>query len=96
MSTPPTRRLATRRLATRRLATRRLVTRALHRVAPEADLAAVHDAAGLQAELDLDSLDFLNFVVALQELTGRAIPEQDYPQLASLGGCVTYLEREEQ
>ena len=75
-------------------ATRGIVTQALHRVAPEADLTGVNDGAGLQAELDLDSLDFLNFVIALQELTGLVIPEQDYPQLASLGGCLNYLERE--
>ena len=53
------------------------------------------DGAAFQAELDLDSLDFLNFVSALQELTGLTIPEQDYPQLASVGGCLTYLEKEE-
>jgi len=29
--------------------------------------------------LDLDSLDFLNFVIGLHERTGIEIPELDYP-----------------
>jgi hypothetical protein len=41
--------------------------------------------------MDLDSRDLLNFVIALHEASGVGIPEKDYPQLASLNGCVQYL-----
>jgi hypothetical protein len=36
-------------------------------------------------------MDFLNFVIALHEATRIDIPERDYPQLASLNGCIAYL-----
>jgi len=45
----------------------------------------------MQEALDLDSIDFLNLVIALHERTGLEIPEKDYPQLATLDGCVAYL-----
>ncbi|HUY22438.1 MAG TPA: phosphopantetheine-binding protein [Acidimicrobiales bacterium] len=63
----------------------------LHEVAPEADLAQVGPGETLQEALDLDSIDFLNFVVGLHERTGVEIPEHDYPRLSTVQGCVAYL-----
>lgn len=70
---------------------RQTVLEALGRIAPEADTSAVPPDADLREALDLDSMDFLNFVIALHEATGADIPEKDYPQLASLNGCIEYL-----
>ena len=42
-------------------------------------------------QLDIDSMDFLNFVIALHASLGVDIPETDYPKLATLNGCVEYL-----
>ncbi len=70
---------------------RELIRSTLREVAPEADLADVVPGETLQEALDLDSIDFLNFVVGLHEATGLEIPERDYPHLASLEGCVAYL-----
>lgn len=70
---------------------RQLIRVVLHQVAPEADLGDVQEGETLQEALDLDSIDFLNFVTGLHEQTGLEIPERDYPQLATLDGCVTYL-----
>ena len=70
---------------------RELVRRVLHQVAPEADLDTVGLDETLQEALDLDSLDFLNFVVGLHQAAAIEIPERDYPQLATLEGCVAYL-----
>lgn len=64
---------------------------ALHGIAPEADLDEIDSAGPLQEELDLDSMDFLNLVVAIDERTGVEIPEKDYPKVASLDGFVAYL-----
>jgi acyl carrier protein len=61
-------------------------------IAPEADLDAVADDEDLREALDLDSMDFLNFVVALHERTGIDIPEADYPQLRTLDGAIAYFE----
>lgn len=62
-------------------------------IAPEADLSAVADDEDLREALDLDSMDFLNFVIALHERTGVDIPEADYPRLRTLDGAIAYLER---
>lgn len=60
-------------------------------IAPEADLSKVPADADLREALDLDSMDFLNFVAALHERTGRAIPEADTPKLLTLEGLVAYF-----
>jgi acyl carrier protein len=63
----------------------------LARIAPEADFDALSPDADLQEALDLDSMDFLNFVIGLKEATGVEIPEHDYAQVATLRGCIEYL-----
>ena len=42
-------------------------------------------------QLDLDSMDLLNFVIGLHTALGVDIPEADYSKLATLDGCVDYL-----
>jgi len=70
---------------------RSAIGRALARVAPEADLAGLDPRADLRESLDIDSMDFLNFVVGLHGETGIEVPEADYPQLATLEGCIAYV-----
>ncbi len=70
---------------------RELLRTTLHRVAPEADLDQVGPDETIQEALDLDSIDFLNLVVALHEATGVDIPERDYPELTTVERCVAYL-----
>ena len=36
-------------------------------------------------------MDFLNFVVGIDERTGVEIPERDYPQLLTVQHCIDYL-----
>lgn len=60
-------------------------------IAPEADIEALALDAPLQETVDLDSVDFLNFVTAIYQATGIDIPERDYPQVATLQGCITYI-----
>ena len=62
-------------------------------IAPEADLATVGDTADLREALELDSMDFLNFVIGLSEKTGRKIPEVDNPKLYTMKGLIAYLAR---
>ena len=62
-------------------------------IAPEADFNAVAGDEDLREALDLDSMDFLNFVVALPERTGNDISEADYPRLRTLDGAIAYFER---
>ncbi|MGE5700798.1 MAG: acyl carrier protein [Arthrospira platensis] len=70
---------------------REVMLQALADVAPEAELAALDPADDLAEQLDIDSIDFLNVVVAVHELTGIDIPERDYPKLTTLDGAVAYL-----
>ena len=64
---------------------------ALTEVAPEVDPAAIDPEADLVEQLDIDSMDFLNVVVAIHEQTGIEIPERDYPKLSTLNDAVAYL-----
>jgi len=41
--------------------------------------------------LDIDSMDFLNFVIALHHRLGVDIAELDYPKVVTLDGAATYL-----
>ncbi len=67
------------------------VLRALGEIAPEADLAAIKPDVSFRDQLDIDSMDFLNFVIAVHEALHVEIPEADYPKLITLNGCIAYL-----
>jgi acyl carrier protein len=60
-------------------------------IAPEADLSALAGDEELREVLDLDSMDFLNFIAALHQATGADIPEADYKRLTTLAGVCNYL-----
>jgi acyl carrier protein len=65
----------------------------LGNIAPEADLGALDPKEDLRAALDIDSMDFLNFVAAIHRRLAIDIPELDYPKLITLAGAVDYLEK---
>ena len=67
------------------------VLRLLGEIAPEADLAGLEPDLSFRDQLDLDSMDFLNFVISLHKTFGVDIPESDYPKYATLKGCVEHL-----
>ena len=70
---------------------RALAAEVLAGIAPEADLATLGPDQDLRAALDLDSMDYLNFVIGISERSGIAIPESDAPRLASLRTLEAYL-----
>lgn len=63
----------------------------LRRIAPEVEADELDDARPLRRQVDLDSLDWLRFLVALHERLGVDIPEADYAQLTSLAALVAYV-----
>lgn len=67
------------------------VLRCLGAVAPEADVATLASDRPLRDQLDIDSIDFLNFVIGLDEAVHVAVPEADYGQLTTIDACVDYL-----
>jgi acyl carrier protein len=60
-------------------------------IAPEVDFDTLDPDVNIQQTLDIDSFDFLNFLIGLNELLGVDIPESDYGQLASVNDIVNYL-----
>lgn len=72
---------------------RAILQEELGNIAPEMDLHELDPGADLRDSLDIDSMDFLNFVIAVHRRLGIEIPETDYPKLFTLQGAVAYLER---
>lgn len=70
---------------------KRLVLDALASVAPELEEASLAPDKSFRDQLDIDSMDFLNYVIALHEALKIDIPESDYPRLISVDGAVGYL-----
>jgi acyl carrier protein len=70
---------------------RKVVQEELNNIAPEVDMAGVDPAADLREALDIDSMDFLNFITAIHHRLNVDIPEIDYPKLITLDGAVAYI-----
>ncbi len=60
-------------------------------IAPDEDLGTLKDELSLREQLDLDSMDFLDIVMELRKRYKVEVPADDYPRLASLSSCVSYL-----
>ena len=70
---------------------REIVFRGLRQVAPEADPASLRPEENIRQELDIDSYDFLQFLIGLCEQTGVEIPESDYEKVFTLAGLLRYF-----
>jgi acyl carrier protein len=70
---------------------RQLLREVFGRFAPEVDFATVDPQGDLREQLDIDSLDFLNALIAIQERTGVEGPESDYALVATLEAAAAYL-----
>ena len=67
------------------------VLRVLTHIVPEAQGEEIDPDVTFRDQFDIDSLDYLNFVLALEEAFDVRVPEVDYPRLGSLGSAVAYL-----
>jgi acyl carrier protein len=70
---------------------RAVVQEELGNIAPEMDVGNIDASADLREALDIDSMDFLNFITAIHRRLGVNVPEVDYPKLTTLDGAVAYL-----
>ncbi|MFF7443018.1 phosphopantetheine-binding protein [Streptomyces sp. NPDC008122] len=70
---------------------RTFVRQAVQRVVPDADFTGLAPGASLRDTFEMDSLDFLEFVEALAELSGTELTEDDYPVLVTWDGCADRL-----
>jgi acyl carrier protein len=67
------------------------VLAALAAVVPELDPDELRPDRPLRDEIDIDSMDFLNFTIGLHKAFGVDIPEQDHRKLDTLDACVDYI-----
>jgi len=70
---------------------RRAVLAELKRIAPELEESELQPDRPLRDQVDLDSMDWLNFLVALHERLKVEIPESDYARLGTLDQTAAYL-----
>ena len=70
---------------------RQVVIDILEDVALDEDLSTIDDQKPLRDQLDLDSMDFLDIVMELKKRHKVEVPQEDYPELASMQSCMDYL-----
>lgn len=63
----------------------------LEKIAPEADLSSLQADIRFRDQFEFDSIDCLNLITAISKERSITIPEIDYPKLATLNGCISYL-----
>ncbi len=73
--------------------TRGAVLSVLTRIAPEVDPDDISDDALLRDQVDLDSMDWLNFLRGIHKQLHVDIPESDYASLRTLADVVGYIEK---
>lgn len=64
----------------------------LRSIAPEVEPGMIEPERPLRHQVDLDSMDWLNFLVGLHERFGVNIPESDYARLVTLNDVLDYLQ----
>jgi acyl carrier protein len=69
-----------------------LIRRTLAEIAPDARLDGLDPKVSFHDQMEIDSVDFMNLMLALERELGVRIPEGDYPKLSTLDGCVRYLQ----
>ncbi len=62
------------------------------RIAPNAETEQLRGDEDIRDQLDLDSMDFLNVLVAIAEQLRVEIPERDYAKVRTLDALVAYVE----
>ncbi len=62
-------------------------------IAPEIDEADLSDTELLRDQVDLDSMDWLNFLVRLHKRFAVDIPESEYASLRTIDDLVTYMDQ---
>lgn len=69
-----------------------IILEAIREVAPDAEISGLSPTADLRDELDLDSMDFLNLLVRIDQRLGVAVPERDYAEVRTLAALVAYVD----
>jgi acyl carrier protein len=62
-------------------------------IAPEVEADDIDDDVLLRDQVDLDSMDWLNFLIGIHKRLQVDIPESDYQSLRTLTDLVRYVEQ---
>lgn len=62
-------------------------------IAPEVDPGDIRDDQSLRDQVDLDSMDWLNFLIGIHKRLRVDIPEKDYASLRTLSDVISYVNR---
>jgi acyl carrier protein len=68
-----------------------IIFRVLEDIAPEVDPSTVDHEVDLTDQLDLDSMDYLNWMLAINKTTGIDIPQRDVSKFITIDGAADYL-----
>lgn len=71
---------------------KRKILEILVEIAPEVEPDEIRPERTLRSQVDLDSMDWLNFLVALHQQLQVEIPEADYQKLVTLDDLIRYLQ----
>lgn len=64
----------------------------LQQIAPDTEPATLKLEENIRETLNIDSFDFLQFVIALHEKTGVEIPEEDYGKINTIQNAIEYIQ----
>lgn len=71
---------------------RSALVESLQAVAPEVQPGELDAGLPLRDQVDLDSMDWLNFLTGMKMSLGVDVPESDYARLATLDDMVRYVQ----
>jgi acyl carrier protein len=64
----------------------------LQQIAPDTVPATLKLEENIRETLNIDSFDFLQFIIALHEKTGVEIPEEDYGKINTIQNAIEYIQ----
>ena len=68
----------------------------LHKIAPDIDPVELNMEDDIRETLGIDSFDFLQFIIGLDEELGIKTPEEDYGKMTTLKALITYIKSAKQ
>jgi acyl carrier protein len=68
-----------------------IIFQVLGDIAPEIDPMTVNHSLDLTEQLDLDSIDYLNWMLGISESVGIDIPQRDVSRFLTIDGAAEYV-----
>lgn len=69
-----------------------IIVALLQQIAPDTEPSELKLDENIRETLNIDSFDFLQFVIALHEKTGVEIPEEDYGKINTIQNAIAYIQ----